>query len=142
MLYFDTSYLVRLYTRDSGWEKVRALGATDNVACCVHGQVEAVAAFHRKFREGAINRKELSELQAEFDRDCMDAAFNWLPLSPAVVERVIRTHSCLPATVYLRAADAMHLACAAENALKEVYSNDTRLLAAATHFHLKGTNII
>ena len=70
MLYFDTSYLVRLHTRDAGWEKVRGLAATDTVACCLHGQAEAVAAFHRKFREGAINQKELSALLAEFDRDC------------------------------------------------------------------------
>lgn len=142
MLYFDTSYLVRLYTRDAGWEKVRALAATGQIGCCQHGQAEAVSALHRKFRERAVNQAEFNALLTEFNRDCKAGAFTWLALSPVVIERVQKVYSGLPATVHLRAAGAIHLACAAENSLGKIYSNDTHLLAAATYFDLTGHNVI
>jgi predicted nucleic acid-binding protein len=142
VLYFDTSYLVRLYTRDPGWEKVRALAGTDSLACCVHGQAESAAAFHRKFREGQINQKELRTLLAEFERDSAAGAYRWLPLSPAVTVRVALIYSKLPADVALRAADAIQLACAADAGFTKVHSNDSRLLAAAPHFGLMGNNLL
>ena len=142
MLYFDTSYIVRLHSRDAGWEAVRKLAATDGIACCLHGHVESVAAFHRKYRKGVITHKELGTVLAEFEKDCAAGAFRWLPLAPAVITRIAATFGNLPQAVYLRAADAMHLACAAENGFKDIYSNDIHLLSAASHFGLKGINII
>jgi len=142
MLYFDTSYVVRLYMTDAGWEKVRRLARTGRIACCLHGQVETVSAFHRKFRENVINRKEMEILLNEFDRDSCAGAYRWLPLSPAVISRVSSVYASLPASIVLRASDAVHLACAAEAGYSRIYSNDTRLLGAAPHFLLAGENII
>jgi predicted nucleic acid-binding protein len=141
MLYFDTSYLVRLYTTDQGWAKVRALAATETVACCLHGQAEVLAALHRKFREAAVTQKELETLLGQFELDCSAGAFQWLPLSAAVLARLIGIYRTLPSTVALRGADAIHLACAAENRFTEIHSNDIRLLAATVHFGLRGSNI-
>jgi predicted nucleic acid-binding protein len=142
MIYFDTSYLARLYVADAGWEKVRALAKTDRIACALHGKAETLAAFHRKFREGVVSQPALVALMKQFESDCAANAFEWLPVTPRILALVAKSYAALPSTVHLRAADALHLACAAEAGFKELYSNDAHLLSGAHYFGLEGTNII
>jgi hypothetical protein len=63
VIYFDTSYLVRLYVEDPGWQAMRALAATDDVVSAVHGRSETVAAFHRILREGHIDVLRFGDLR-------------------------------------------------------------------------------
>jgi predicted nucleic acid-binding protein len=142
VIYFDTSYIVRLYWEDPGWQKVREIAATDHIACCIFGQAEALAAFHRKFREGAFNLDVLRVLLDQFGKECTMGAFSWLPFSNIVIGSLHKTYASLSKSVHLRAGDAVHLACASENGFKEIYSNDRQLLAAAGHFGLRGMNLI
>ena len=142
MIYFDTSYLARLYVADPGWEKVRALARTDRIACALHGKAEMWAAFHRKFREGVVSPAAFAALLGQFESDCAANAVEWLPITSLVLARVSKAYAGLPAAMPLRAADALHLACAAEDGFKEVHSNDTHLLGGAYFFGLKGVNII
>lgn len=142
MIYFDTSYLVRLYYQDPGADAVRALAATDHLACAAHGQAEMIAAFHRKLREGAIRAAAYAALVGQVEAHIQAGAFRWIPQSADILARIRKTYEKLPSTVFLRAADAVHLATAAESGFRAVYSHDAHLLAAAKHFGLDGRNLI
>jgi predicted nucleic acid-binding protein len=142
VIYFDTSYLFRLYYHDAGADRVRALAETDHVACAVHGQAEMLAAFHRKLREGAIRPVAYAALLGQVQAHIEAGAFQWLAQDQEIFLRIRHAYQRLPASVFLRAADAMHLATAAESNFRVVYSNDTHLLAAAKHFGIEGKNVI
>ena len=60
----------------------------------------------------------------------------------AILERLESVYAALPATVFLRAADALHLATAAENGFREIYSNDAKMLLAAAQFGVRGSDVI
>lgn len=142
MLYFDTNYLVRLYLDEPGADLVRALAEGHEIASSVLGRIESVAAIHRTYREQKLTSSQYQALLDEFKRDDAENAFVWLlggnELFP-ILEKIYRK---APPTLFLRAADALHLACAREHGFKEIYSNDKRMLEAAPLFGLKAKNVI
>lgn len=142
MIYLDSTCLVRLYLEDAGYERVRDLAASDFVACAQHGRAEVISAFQRKLREGSISTRAYDITLQEFLTETRGGAFTWLPLSERVFERAELAYARLPPTIFLRAADALHLSTASENGFRDIHSNDTKLLGAATHFGLRGVNVI
>ncbi|MCP5523128.1 MAG: type II toxin-antitoxin system VapC family toxin [Verrucomicrobiales bacterium] len=141
--FFDSSYVVRLYLEDQGFETVRELaGRGQVVACAWHGQAEVVAALHRAFRERRMDVGIFRAMLEQLGVDTEEGLFRWLPLSDKVQQRLAVVFAAAPTTLFLRAADALHLACAAEHGFREVYSNDRRFLEAAPLFGLKGRNVI
>jgi predicted nucleic acid-binding protein len=142
MSYF-ASYLFRLYWEDAGFTEVRAYAAqTQTLACAVHGRAEVISTCHRKFREGVASSAQLRLLMQQFQDDCAHSAFTWLPFTSEVFQRIEEVYLHAPASAFLRAADALHLACAREYGFAEIYSNDRHLLAAAPLFGIKGVNLI
>ena len=65
-----------------------------------------------------------------------------LPLSEAVMKRVEAVYATAPPAAFLRAADALHLACAAVHGFTEIYSNGRHFLNAAPLFGLRGLDVI
>ncbi len=142
-IYFETSYLVRLYLEDRGFEKVRDLAATAvSLASAWHARAETIAALHRALREGRFPATRYGLVVRQFQLEQAGPQFTWFPLTEAIQERLATCFLSAPATTYLRSADALHLACAAVHGFKEVYSNDRHFLAAAEVFGLKGVNVI
>ena len=144
MIYLDSSYLAKLYIREHGSEDVeRWLEAQpEQVVCCLHGRLEIVAAFKRQQREQRLTDSNVRAAARRLEAEEKAGAICWLPIDPLLMSSACSHMQKLTPTVFLRAADALHLACAADAGLKEIFSHDRHLLAAAPHFGLRGIDII
>ena len=142
-LYFDTSYLFRLYSFESGHDIVKELLADcDTVVSAAHARAEFAAVILRKRREKTDSAAHLTELHEQFLDEYRDGYIAFLPLSEAVFERLESTLRNASRDTFIRASDALHLACAAEHGFEKVYSNDRHFLATAPLFGLRGLNVI
>lgn len=141
--YYDSNYLFKLQCPENGTTEVRAHAATIQVLCTgAHARAETASAAFRKVREGTASRYDFQLFLAQTAADAATGNLRFLPLTDAVFDRIETVLATAPATTYLRAADALHLATAAENGFAEIYSNDKHLLAAAPLFGLRGVNVI
>jgi predicted nucleic acid-binding protein len=142
VIYCDTSYLVRLYLDDRGFQAVRELCSKQPVASAAHAQAELPAALHRAWREGRLQADAFAALMEQFETDCSEGAFQWQPITARLFAGVGALYRNLPSDTFLRAADALHLLCAVSNGFTEAYSHDRHFLAAAPRFGLKGVDVI
>jgi predicted nucleic acid-binding protein len=143
MIYCDTAYLLKYYLDEPGSDAVRQLiDRQTGVSSLSLARLELQAAFHRKLREGLIEAKTHRALVAQLADDHRDGLWSWLAVDDDLLDQAARRFAPLPANVFLRASDALHLTCAREHGFREIHSNDQHLLAAARHFGLKGRNVI
>jgi predicted nucleic acid-binding protein len=143
MLYFDTTYLYRVYSTEPGHEAVKQLlEKTDRIATAWHGRSEFASIVLRKRREGSDCPDLLASLESQFQNDMQCGLVDVIPLTESIMLRLETIFRTAPSSTHLRAADALHLACAADHGFKEVYSNDRHFLAAAPLFGLNGVNVI
>jgi hypothetical protein len=79
-----------------------------------------MAAFHRKLREGAIRPAAYAALLSQVRTHIKAGAFHWLAPDRETFLRIGQIYQKLPASVFLRGADAIHLATAAESGFRMV----------------------
>jgi predicted nucleic acid-binding protein len=141
--YYDSNYLLKLQIAESGSSYVRAHAATVlEIHIAQHGRAEFASAAFRKVREGVATAADYRRLISQLRADIAATTVVLLPLTNAIIDRIESVFFTAPASTYLRAADALHLATAAENGFTHIYSNDKHLLAAAPVFGLVGENVI
>jgi predicted nucleic acid-binding protein len=143
VIYFDAAYVLKCYLPEPNCQLVRQLLAQHHGAVsCILGRLEFAAGVHRAVREGKLSSADAGVVHQTMRQDEAQSVWTWLPVTSAVVQRVIAAFETLPPQLFLRTGDAVHLACAQEHRCTEVYSNDQHLLAAASHFGLVGRNVI
>lgn len=142
MIYLDASYIVKCYLREAGSAEVlRLVQRSAGRSSALHGRAEFYSAVHRRLRENHLSAGEAAVVWQQFESDERSGLWHWLAMTESVARRACNAFEKLDATVFLRASDALHLACAAENQFSEVYSGDRILLHAARHFGLKGISV-
>jgi predicted nucleic acid-binding protein len=143
VIYFDTAYIAKCYLNEHGSDEVRRLAVREGrIACCEFGRLELAASIHRNLRDCVITRAQYRVILKQFDSDEANQIWTWLPVATELLARAATAFRRLKPDVYLRSADALHLACAAEHGFREIWSDDRRLLDGARRFKIKGRNVI
>ncbi len=139
--YFDAALVAKFYLNEPGRDPVRQLARSAGVVVTSGIVVaEVPAAFHRKLREGAIQRPVFKALQGQFAHDLDAGLWRLSPVTDAVLRDVQIGFVRLEPSVFVRSLDALHLVTARAEGFRRVYSNDRHLLAACRHFDLEGVD--
>ena len=132
MLFCDTSAVAKLYVAEPESPALRVLLEQDDqrfVSELV--RVELMGVFHRQLRDNAWSRENFSAAVRQFNTDDIGGFWTWIPLDSAIVEAAAKTYATLPATVFLRAADCLHLITGLQNNFPEIHTYDRHQTLAA-----------
>ena len=143
MIYFDAAYVAKCYLNEPGADRVREVAyAADGLASCELARLEFVSILKRHVREHHVTRREIRTILRDFEEDEQNGVWQWFGVTSGLLERARKAVLDIPSTVFLRSSDALHLVCAEEQGVQEVYTNDRHMLKAARYFHLTGVNVL
>ncbi len=142
-VYWDSALIAKFYLNEPGRETIRGLAKKAGIVVSSGIAVaEVSAAFHRKFREGSIDRSVLGALNGQFQADLIHGLWRLAGPTEALLDQVRVLFSRLDRRVFLRSLDALHMITAKSEHFNRVYSNDRHLLAACGAVGLEGINPI
>ncbi len=112
VIYFDAAYILKCYSEPHCQLVRQLLVQHRGAASCLWGRLEFAAGVHRAVREGKLSAADAALVFQTMRRDEAQSLWTWLPLTPAVAQRVNVAFETLSPQVFLRTGDAVHLACA------------------------------
>jgi len=124
--FFDSSAFAKRYVDEPGSEAVDSLcQEAREVALSVLCVPEIISALNRRVCDGLLTRREYAEAKQYLSQDIQDAVI--INLIPQVVSTCTKILEDSP----VRAADALHVACALEWKTELFVSSDKRQISAA-----------
>jgi predicted nucleic acid-binding protein len=141
-VYLDSAYIAKYYVNEADSANVRSLlaGKPPRISSSVC-MVEVCCVFHRHAREGKISLNDAAALAQAFFRHVDSGLWILIPITDRLLRSVAIFVSHTPESVFIRAADALHLTTAQNEGETEIWTNDRHLLAAAPYFGLAGRTV-
>jgi hypothetical protein len=142
MIYFDSCYIAKFYLAEPDSPNIIAFTRSNTeIGCLSIGKAEVIAVFHRKLREGIVDMNGFYLLCDQFNADCASGLWQWRAIDDVLLASSAQRFRALPAIIFLRAIDGMHLTCAAEEGCANIYTSDRHMVAAAPAFGLQAVTL-
>ena len=141
-MYLDSAYIAKFYVNEPESDRVRAvIRKADVLVSSLWAAGEVAWAFRRHLRTGALDSSQYQQLLDVFMKHVDDGIWTLAPVTDRLFRRMTLLARAMPATVFLRTADAVHLTTAQDLGESEIWSNDRHVLEAAKHFGLTGRSV-
>jgi predicted nucleic acid-binding protein len=141
-VYLDTSYIAKFYFNEPDSPGVRELVRTaDLVQSSLWALGELHGVIHRRLREGSLSPAGARQLSSYFYQHVQEGLWKLIPVHEALLRRTSALMVSAPPDLFIRTADAVHLATAYEAGEHEVWTNDRHMLASASYFGLVGRSV-
>lgn len=141
MIFFDSSYIVRCYLNEPGSRPVRELAETRGpIAACELARVEFYTAIHRHLIQGTLSANAAAQILDQFENET--SRWIWVQVDATLLERTSAMLRKSGPMTAVRALDAIHLVCAANNGCTEFYTHDRQQLHAAAVFGLNAKDVL
>jgi predicted nucleic acid-binding protein len=138
MIVCDTSAVAKFYVPEKESREVRRLIESEDGACLSElARIELMAVFHRRLREGSWSQRDFTAAVRQFQHDDLAGFWTWLPLDGHLLRAAAEAFATLPANVFLRASDCIHIVTALHHNFSELVTFDLHQLKAADAMGLR-----